>query len=222
LQPARVPHQARVCWRDKENAMTPKSLLLFALAALAPLATTAQEARTAKWVNVRAGPARDYPLVASLPAGTPLAVQGCTDGFGWCDAIAPDGLRGWIYAGNIVYPYQNAQVPILGYGAVIGLPIVTFVIGSYWGDYYRGRPWYGNISRWERHRPPPRPIIVRPPPRPRPPGIVRPPVVRPPGGNRPSPGVRPPGERPGGGGRPPGGGGGRPGGGRPDVDPRQR
>ena len=199
------------------------------VAALAmPAAAQAQYAQTAGWVNLRAGPARDYPLVASLPPGVAITVQGCIAGYSWCDVIGPAGERGWIYAGKIVYPYQAGYVPVIQYGAVIGIPIVTFVIGSYWGDYYRGRPWYGNISRWEHHRPPPRPIIVRPPPRPRPPGmvrppVVRPPIVRPPGGNRPSPGVRPPGERPGGGGRPPGGGGGRPGGGaRPDGDPRQR
>jgi len=196
--------------------MTPKSLLLFALAAAAPLAATAQEARAAKWVNVRAGPARDYPLVASLPPGTPLAVQGCTDGFGWCDAIAPDGLRGWIYAGNIVYPYQSMEVPVIQYGAVIGFPVVTFLIGNYWGSYYRYRPWYGDMPRWYHHRPPsyrpppprppgwrpppppPRPPVMVRPPGPRPPPMVRPPAPRPqPRPMPPSAGPRPPGERPG-------------------------
>jgi hypothetical protein len=54
------------------------SLLLWALAVAIPLTATAQEARSTKWVNLRAGPARDYPLVARLGPGTPLAVQGCT------------------------------------------------------------------------------------------------------------------------------------------------
>ncbi|MEP7101457.1 MAG: SH3 domain-containing protein, partial [Burkholderiales bacterium] len=184
--------------------MTFKQLLICALAATLPLAASAQEARTTKTVNVRAGPDRDYPLVARFGPGTPLAVQGCTDGFGWCDVIAPDSTRGWIYGGNIVYPYQSSQVPVIGYGALIGIPVVTFVIGSYWGDYYRNRPWYGNRGRWENHRPPPRPPAFRPPP-PRPPGFRPPPGdhrpppgVRPPGGHRP-PGIRPPGDN-----RPPG------------------
>ena len=205
--------------------MTPKLILACALAATLPVLANAQEARASKWVNMRAGPARDYPLVASFGPGSPLAVQGCTDGFGWCDVIGPNGARGWIYAGNIVYPYQSADVPIIGYGALIGLPIVTFTIGSYWGNYYRGRPFYGSMPRWAHHRPPPRPPAFRPPPRPPgirlPPGDHRPPGgMRPPGGDhRPPTGVRPPG---GGGGQPPGagGGGGRPpgaggGGGRP-------
>jgi uncharacterized protein YraI len=69
-------------------------LLLCALAAALPVMATAQEARSTKWVNLRAGPARDYPLVARLGPGTPLAVQGCTEGFGWCDVIAPSDVRG--------------------------------------------------------------------------------------------------------------------------------
>ena len=163
-------------------------LLLCALAAALPLTAMAQEARSTKWVNLRAGPARDYPLVARLGPGTPLAVQGCTEGFGWCDVIAPSDVHGWIYAGNIAYPYQSADVPVLTYGAVIGFPIITFMIGDYWGRYYRDRSWYGNEPRW-RDRPP----MFRP--RGRPPGRgapeigsphqeQHPPGFRPPGGNR--------------------------------------
>jgi uncharacterized protein YraI len=216
-------------WRD--DAMKPRQVLIAVLAVLLPLAAAAQDAHTAKAVNLRAGPARDYPLVATLDPGTPLAVQGCTEGFGWCDVIGPSDVRGWLYAGNIVYPYQGADVPVLGYGATFGFPIVTFSLGTYWGQYYRNRPWFGNQGRWAHHRPPlpprpgirppgpPRPI-VRPPVAPRPP-VVRPPVIRPPGGRppetRPSPGGRPaegrpPGGRPGEG-RPPEGG--RPSGGEP-------
>ena len=203
--------------------MTPRQLLVSSFLALplaaAPLAASAQDARTAKWVNLRAGPARDYPLVGSFGPGAVLAVQGCTDGYGWCDVIGPNGARGWVYAGNINYAYQNGYVPLLNYGPQIGLPVVTFVIGSYWGSYYRNRPFYNTIPRWQHHRPPPRPIVrpPGPPPRPgvRPPDNHRPPGgVRPPDGNRPPPSVRPPGGgRPGdgAGGRPPGNGG-RPGG----------
>jgi uncharacterized protein YraI len=194
--------------------MNPKPLFFIAVAVLLPLTAAAQEAQSTKWVNLRAGPARDYPLVASFGPGTPLAVQGCTQGFAWCDVIGPGGVRGWIYAGNIAYPYQNSEVPVLTYGASIGFPIVTFAIGSYWGQYYRNRLWVGSQGRWAHHRPPmpPRPGI-RPPglPRPvmRPPVAPRPPGVRPPG-ERPSPGARPPEGQPPGGGRPPAGGPGRP------------
>ena len=178
------------------------------VAALAmPAAAQAQYAQTAGWVNLRAGPARDYPLVASLPPGVAITVQGCIAGYSWCDVIGPAGERGWIYAGKIVYPYQAGYVPVIQYGAVIGIPIVTFVIGSYWGDYYRHRPWYGNMNRWHDHRapawqpPPSRPPDWRPPPRPRPPSIQQPrpepPSVRPPPSQQPPAArPRPPGPRP--------------------------
>lgn len=184
-----------------------RHLFLCAIASVLPALAAAQEAHSIKWVNLRAGPARDYPLVASLGPGTPLAVQGCTDGFGWCDVVGPGGVRGWVYAGNIAYPYQSADVPVIHYGAVIGFPIVTFAIGNYWGSYYRDRPWFRDRGRWEHHRPPPRPVF-RPPGPPRPPIVrplpgPRPPFTRPPGDNRP-PGARPPGDHRPPGARPPG------------------
>ncbi|MFM0391329.1 SH3 domain-containing protein [Paraburkholderia phytofirmans] len=170
--------------------------------ALPAVACAQSQAYTNTTVNVRAGPAPDYPVVTQLPGGVPLSVMGCISNYQWCDVAAPN-LRGWVYAGSLSYPYQGANVPVMNYGTVIGLPIVTFSIGSYWGNYYRGRPWYGQQSRWAHHPPPP-------PPRP---GAGRPPGY---GGGRP-PGGPPPGH---GGGRPPGGpppghGGGRPPGGPP-------
>ena len=199
---------------------------------LVPAAAFAQtQAVTNGPVNLRAGPARDYPVVSQLPGGAPVTVMGCVAGYSWCDVALPN-LRGWVYAGRISYPYQGNPVPVLNYGTVIGLPIVTFSIGTYWGNYYRGRPWYRDQSRWA-HRPPPRPGAGRPPGPPhggpggpggRPPGGRPPGNVggRPPGGpgsgagGRPPGGQQPGGQRPGAGGQRPGGSGGSGGsGGRP-------
>jgi len=155
----------------------------------APLMVAAQQAQTTTWANVRAGPARDYPLVQQLPPAAPVSVQGCLFDFSWCDVVTPDNLRGWVYGGILAYPYNNAYVPVIRYGPSIGLPIVTFVLGSYWGSHYRHRPWYGDWRRWDswqhRHagpgrRPPPpyRPDVV-PGPRPVRP-VMRPPVAPPP------------------------------------------
>lgn len=130
------------------------SLLLAAFVCSLPAAALAQEAYTNRTANVRAGPDRSYPIVAQLPPGVGLQVIGCIDDYSWCDVVFDDN-RGWVYAGSLVYPYQSGRVPILGYGAVIGLPIITFSIGSYWDRYYRGRPWYRNRSYWA-NRPPPR------------------------------------------------------------------
>ncbi|MGH8780043.1 SH3 domain-containing protein [Paraburkholderia sp.] len=176
-------------------------------------ASAQSQAYTNVPVNVRAGPAPDYPVVAQLPGGASVSVMGCVSGYTWCDVAVP-GLRGWVYGGSLNYPYQGATVPLMSYGPTIGLPIVVFSLNTYWGSYYRNRPWYRDRSRW-MNRPPPRP--------------GRPPVHgggRPPGqGNARPPGPRPqPGQgagrpgRPGGpsaGGQRPGGPGAQPGGGRP-------
>jgi uncharacterized protein YraI len=199
------------------------AVLLLVLAGL-PAGAYAQWAYTAKDVNLRAGPARDFPLVARLPRGLSVSVAGCLSDFRWCDVVAGPN-RGWVYAGNLVYPYQGARVPVLTYGTVIGLGIVAFSVARYWDAHYVGRPWYRQRQVWV-HRPPP---AYRPPPgyRPGGPPPHRPPEYRPPGhrpGGPPPPGFGegghrppPPGYRPGGHPGPPHGQ--RPGsGGRPPAD----
>ncbi|TDN63417.1 SH3 domain-containing protein [Paraburkholderia sp. BL10I2N1] len=127
------------------------------LAALSMLSGTASaqeaEAYTNSPVYLYAGPGEDYPVVAELPASLPLTVMGCISDYTWCDVAGSD-IRGWVYAAYLSYPYQGSEVPIMSYGTVIGLPIITFAIGSYWGHYYRDRPWYHDRDRWA-HRPPP-------------------------------------------------------------------
>lgn len=175
--------------------------------------------------NVRAGPAADYPVVAQAGSGMPVTVYGCLSDYSWCDIGLP-GTRGWIYAALLSYPYQGNPVPVLNYGTMIGLPIVTFSIGAYWGNYYRNRPWYHDQRYWHRPPPGPRPPSwggARPPghypgpgprppghyPGPRPPGHGAGPGPRPPGhGAGHGPGPRPPGHGAGPGPRPPGGSGG--------------
>ncbi|SDD03743.1 Uncharacterized conserved protein YraI [Paraburkholderia lycopersici] len=190
---------------------------LIGLFAASPPARAQSQAFTNQTVNLYAGPAADFPIVAQVPGGVSVLVWGCVAGFSWCDVGLP-GLRGWVYGSFISYPWQGQRVPVMAYGPRIGLPIVTFSLGAYWGLHYHDRPWFSNQSRWARH-PGPRPV---PPPavRPRPPshGAGRPPGgARPPGqgGHRPpdnaAPGNRPPGARPGNSGaRPPGQGSARP------------
>lgn len=146
--------------------------LLIALLAL-PLATSAQQAYTRYGINLRAGPSNNYPVVARLGGGQPLDVVGCTRGYGWCDVALPDGLRGWLYAPGLDYVNDGNRVPLAGYGAAIGIPIVGFAVGSYWGNYYRDRPWYGERRWWGNAAPPPvygwaRPAYARPAWQPRP------------------------------------------------------
>ena len=116
-----------------------------------PLAANAELAYTAKNVHLRAGPARDYPVVAILGGGAAVDVQGCMQDYSWCDVIT-GSLRGWVYARNLVHAYQGANVPVIDYGAAIGIGVVAFIIGSYWHDHYINRPWYRQMPQWS-HRP---------------------------------------------------------------------
>jgi len=127
--------------------------LAVALAAL-PGVSQAQLAYAAKQVNLRAGPGMEYPVVAILLAGVPVTVQGCVADYRWCDVEAGPS-RGWVYAGNIVYPYQGANVPVLSSGAMIGIGILAYSVASYWDQHYVGRPWYPQRHRWINRPPPP-------------------------------------------------------------------
>lgn len=130
-----------------------------------PLQAQEQVAYTAKTVNMRAGPARDYPVVAVLGPGLQILVEGCLADYSWCDVVYGPS-RGWIYAGNINYDYQNQYVPLLSYGPVIGLAIIGFGFNDYWNRYYRDRPFFAHRHRWEGHPPPrlhDRPAVPVPP-----------------------------------------------------------
>jgi uncharacterized protein YraI len=185
--------------------------VLVALLMLAPAAAFAADGYVITNVNMRAGPDPGYPIVQVLPVNSWVSVQGCTTGWEWCDVISGPS-RGWVAGTYIAYMYNSQPVYVADYGSQIGIPIVSFVIGTYWANYYANRPFYRDRSRWYA-----RPFPIRPPARP--PMRPRPPT-RPPGGNRPQPpggGNRPqpPGgnrpQPPGGGNRPqPPGGGNRP------------
>jgi len=168
------------------------------LALLLPMAVFAADGYVVGNVNLRAGPDSGYPAVRMLPAGAPVAIQGCLDDWSWCDVVA-FGDRGWVAGNFLQYEYQNRRVYVPDYGVRIGLPIVSFVLGSYWENHYRNRPWYGRRTYWSgrhfHHRAPPRPAhpIVSP----RPPHGTRPPIHGPrPPVQRPRPPVQRPGTRP--------------------------
>ncbi len=157
----------------------------------------AQQAVTNKAANLRAGPDRGYPLVAWVPAGALVYVNGCLEDYRWCDVTAGND-RGWVYAKNIDYPYQGQPRPIYGNGQNFSLPILSFILGNYWNDNYRDRSWYRTQPQWNNwhpgNRPPPN---FRPPPRPPQPAVQPRPYPYPRGAVQlgPRPGSHPPTDR---------------------------
>jgi uncharacterized protein YraI len=111
-------------------------------------------------VNMRAGPDSSYPSVVMLGSGTEVSIQGCVDGWSWCD-VAAGGNRGWVAGSYLQENYQGQRVYIPSYGVQIGIPIIAFVFGAYWDNYYRNRPWYGQREHWSHVTPNYRPVAVR-------------------------------------------------------------
>lgn len=126
-------------------------------------------------VNMRAGPDTAYPRVAVIPRGQPVEIVGCLENQSWCDVIWGRN-RGWVFGEYLGFVYQGRQVLVPEYAPVIGIPVVGFSFGNYWGNYYRGAPWWNQYGRWQYYQPRPRPGWGPPPPGPgpRPPGWWRP------------------------------------------------
>lgn len=175
----------------RRHLLSPAAVLLLAAFGIA----SAQNAYTSRPMNVRAGPDREYPLVAQLGPGAPLDVHGCLSDWSWCD-VSFDDSRGWMYAGGLSFVYQGERVPLYSYAPRLGLPIITFSLGAYWNQYYRRRPWYSQRDAWAHRRFPPH---MRPPGRPGTGAVVMPherPAPRAHQGRPTMPNARPPVVRP--------------------------
>lgn len=136
---------------------------LAALAFCAPFVANAAEGYVVADIGLQAGPDTDYPTITELSAGTPVAIQGCLQGWTWCDVIA-DRDRGWVPGTFLEEPYGGQRVVVIDYGARIGIPVVGFSIAAYWDRHYHDRPFYAQRQQFEtraiRPHAPPRPSGV--------------------------------------------------------------
>jgi len=124
------------------------SLIAFAIVVGGmPLAAAADTAFTLRDVDVFTGPGSEYPPVETLPPNTRVDVAGCLSDWSWCDVIFSDS-RGWVYAGDLGYPYQNSRVAIIEYGPRLHIPVIAFSLPAYWDAHYRSRPWYRERDVW--------------------------------------------------------------------------
>src|SRR5512142_2704398 len=138
---------------------------LVALALGAPLLAQAAEGWVVADISLQAGPDTDFPSLAELEAGTPVSIQGCIDGWTWCDVIVGnDEDRGWVPGTFIEEEVSGRPVVLIDAGPRIGIPIVSFSIGTYWDRHYHNRPFYAERQRFESHaiasHAPPRPTTI--------------------------------------------------------------
>jgi uncharacterized protein YraI len=149
--------RARTRLSEMKGALAPIAAAIFATVA----AQAQQPAWTAKSVHLRAGPARDYPVVLVLPPRTPVTVYSCVSGYAWCD-VAAGAQRGWVYAPNLVSTYEGREARLPEAAPALGIGIAAFAIEDYWRRYYPRRWWYPLRRRWFRHPYVP-PMKVHPP-----------------------------------------------------------
>lgn len=116
---------------------------------LAPGLASAATGYVTTDLNVRAGPSTSYPAITVFPGGARVDVIGCTSGPGWCDVRA-GGVRGWVSAHYLDLSYGSRRVHAPRYIGRVGVPTVTFSIGAYWDDHYRGRSFYRDRDRFDR------------------------------------------------------------------------
>ncbi|MEX3008739.1 SH3 domain-containing protein [Hoeflea sp. TYP-13] len=150
-------------------------LAIIGASSLAGAAQAATPSFTTANVNLRAGPGTSYPVIVTVPNGTPITTYGCLENYNWCD-VSWGTERGWMSASYIQITYLGEPHIITpAIAPAIGLTIVVYN-RAYWDRYYYGRPWYRNWDRY--YRPPPRVKAVQPLP-------PRQPKITPPKPNRP-------------------------------------
>lgn len=98
-------------------------------------------------LNLRTGPSTRNQVIRVLRGGSPVRVNACTQGPGWCD-VTYRGSRGWVSARYLDFGRQTHfrtrehRPPVVPRSSVIiGTPVIRFQFGT--GRYYDPHPWYG-------------------------------------------------------------------------------
>ncbi|MCK1744666.1 SH3 domain-containing protein [Bradyrhizobium sp. 139] len=126
-----------------------RSVLVAALL-LAPTAALAAPGLVTVSTGLRAGPGSGFPLVDRIPEGARVNIHGCLRGNAWCDVSFSDD-RGWVSSQYLEYLYRNHYVYLPDYVDEIDVPVVPFVLSSYWSNHYEGRPWYRRHAYWNNY-----------------------------------------------------------------------
>ena len=124
-----------------------RGLFVAAAMLLMPAAALAAPGIVTTTVSLKAGPGEGFPTVDRIPGGARVNIHGCFRGKAWCDVSWSDD-RGWVSSRYLEYLYRNRYVYLPDYVDEIDVPVVPFVLTSYWSSYYAGRPWYHRRAHW--------------------------------------------------------------------------
>ena len=124
-----------------------RGLVIAATVLLMPAAALAAPGIVTTTVSLKAGPGEGFPTVDRIPGGARVNIHGCFRGKAWCDVSWSDD-RGWVSSRYLEYLYRNRYVYLPDYVDEIDVPVVPFVLTSYWSSYYAGRPWYHRRAHW--------------------------------------------------------------------------
>src|ERR1700760_460072 len=136
--------------REGERTMKPTRILIAAAMLLLPSAALAAPGMVTTNVSLRAGSGDGFPVVDRIPGGSHVNIRGCLKGDAWCDVSWSDD-RGWVSSDELQWLYRNNYVYLSDYYGDIDVPVVPFVIGSYWSTYYAGRPFFQRRAYFDRY-----------------------------------------------------------------------
>lgn len=125
-------------------------ILIVAAMLLLPSAASAAPGMVTTNVSLRAGPGDGFPVVDRIPGGARVNIHGCLRGDAWCDVSWSDD-RGWVSSDELQWFYRNHYVYLSDYYDNIDVPVVPFVLGSYWSTYYAGRPFFHRRAYFDRY-----------------------------------------------------------------------
>ena len=125
-------------------------ILIAAAMLLLPTAALAAPGMVTTNVSLRAGPGDGFPVVDRIPGGSHVNIHGCLKSDAWCDVSWSDD-RGWVSSDELQWLYRNNYVYLSDYYDDIDVPVVPFVIGSYWSTYYAGRPFFQRRAYFDRY-----------------------------------------------------------------------
>jgi uncharacterized protein YraI len=135
---------------EEEGVMKRTGILIAAAMLLLPSAALAAPGLVTTTVSLRAGPGDGFPVVDRIPGGSHVNIHGCLKGDAWCDVSWSDD-RGWVSSDELQWLYRNRYVYLSDYYGDIDVPVVPFVLGTYWSSYYAGRPFFHRRAHFDRY-----------------------------------------------------------------------